>query len=75
MQGERLGEIQRALRDDGLDAWLFYDFRGSDPLGRRILGVRSELNVFVDASDVSVTGTPIQNAVVAILGDAVGRAP
>ena len=38
-------------------------------------GVRSELNVFVDASDVSVTGKPIQNAVVAILGDAVGRAP
>jgi Xaa-Pro aminopeptidase len=33
-------------------------------------GVRSELNVFVDAADVTVTGEPVQSAVVAILGDA-----
>ncbi|MDH5667595.1 MAG: M24 family metallopeptidase [Nitrospira sp.] len=30
--------IQQALREtDGLDGWLFYDFRGSDPLAYRIL--------------------------------------
>ena len=33
-------------------------------------GVRSELNVFVDESDIVVTGEPVQTAVVAILGDA-----
>jgi Xaa-Pro dipeptidase len=34
---ERFGEIQRAVVDEGVDAWLFHDFRGSDPIGRRIL--------------------------------------
>src|SRR3954469_24478054 len=34
---ERVGEIQKALRDAKLDGWLFYDFRGSDPLALRIL--------------------------------------
>lgn len=31
-------EVQRALREqEGLEGWLFYDFRGSDPLGYRVL--------------------------------------
>ena len=34
---ERVTEIQSALRDAKLDGWLFYDFRGSDPLALRIL--------------------------------------
>src|ERR1051325_10624533 len=34
---ERVKEIQAALRDAKLDGWLFYDFRGSDPLAYRIL--------------------------------------
>src|SRR5215212_6997527 len=34
---ERVREIQAALREAGLDGWLFYDFRGSDPLAYRIL--------------------------------------
>jgi Xaa-Pro dipeptidase len=29
--------VQKALRDNGFDGWLFYDFRGSDPLAARIL--------------------------------------
>jgi Xaa-Pro dipeptidase len=29
--------IQQALREANLDGWLFYDFRGSDPLAARIL--------------------------------------
>ncbi len=33
----RVAEIQAALRDAKLDGWLFYDFRGSDPLAYRIL--------------------------------------
>jgi Xaa-Pro dipeptidase len=39
MRDERLREIQRAMREDGFDAWLFCDFRGSDPIGRQILGL------------------------------------
>jgi Xaa-Pro aminopeptidase len=38
-------------------------------------GVRSELNVFVDASDAVVTGQPVQSAVVAILGDEPSTGP
>ena len=34
---ERIANIQRALREAKLDGWLFYDFRGSDPLALRIL--------------------------------------
>jgi Xaa-Pro aminopeptidase len=34
---ERVAEIQAALQKAGLDGWLFYDFRGSDPLVPRIL--------------------------------------
>lgn len=34
---ERVREIQAALREAHLDGWLFYDFRGSDPLAYRIL--------------------------------------
>lgn len=31
--------IQAAVADEAIDGWLFYDFRGSDPIGRRILGL------------------------------------
>ena len=34
---ERVAQIQTALRAAKLDGWLFYDFRGSDPLAPRIL--------------------------------------
>ncbi len=33
----RVAEIQSALKEAGLDGWLFYDFRQSDPLAYRIL--------------------------------------
>jgi len=33
----RINEIARALREAGLDGWLLYDFRMSDPLAYRIL--------------------------------------
>ncbi len=34
---EHIVAIQQVLREAGLDGWLFYDFRGSDPLAARIL--------------------------------------
>jgi Xaa-Pro dipeptidase len=34
---ERVKAIQAALTEAGIDGWLFYDFRGSDPLAYRIL--------------------------------------
>lgn len=33
-----LAAVQRALRDDGLDGWLLYDFHGSNPIARRLAG-------------------------------------
>src|SRR5712691_7409138 len=39
---ERVAEIQAALSAAKLDGWLFYDFRHSDPLAYRILGLNSE---------------------------------
>ena len=39
MDADRLREIQHALQEETLDGWLFYDFRGSDPLAYRILGL------------------------------------
>lgn len=36
-QEKRIAEIQAALKQQGVDGWLFYDFRGSDILIPRIL--------------------------------------
>jgi Xaa-Pro dipeptidase len=38
----RVDDIARALAKDGLDGWLFYDFRLSDPLAYRILELPEE---------------------------------
>jgi Xaa-Pro dipeptidase len=42
MQDGRVRAIQRALAEDRIDGWLFCDFRGSDPIGRRVLGLDGE---------------------------------
>lgn len=34
--------IQQALKDADLDGWLFYSFRGSDPIAANILGMPTE---------------------------------
>ena len=34
---ERVAKIQAALREAGVEAWLFYDFHGSNPLARSVL--------------------------------------
>ncbi|GAC1606931.1 MAG: M24 family metallopeptidase [Myxococcales bacterium] len=36
---ERLAQIQAALQAAKIDGWLFYDFRRSDPIAARILGL------------------------------------
>ncbi|HTR61658.1 MAG TPA: hypothetical protein VMH37_08140, partial [Candidatus Binataceae bacterium] len=33
----RIADIQQALQEAGLDGWLFYDFRLSDPIAYRVL--------------------------------------
>lgn len=43
---ERIAVIQRSLREQGdCDGWLFYDFRGSDPLSYRILQLDAAMHV------------------------------
>ena len=39
---DRIASIAHALRDASLDGWLFYDFRMSDPLAYRILGLSGD---------------------------------
>lgn len=34
-----VGAIQKALKDEGLDGWLFYYFHGNDDLALRVLGL------------------------------------
>ena len=36
---DSLGEYQSALREAGMDGWLFYDFRGINPVSAGLLGV------------------------------------
>ncbi len=38
-----LSAIQNALLEFGLDAWLFYDFRGNNVLARRVLDLESKV--------------------------------
>ncbi len=40
-----LDQIQSALRDANLDAWLFYDHHNRDPLASRILGLPANAHV------------------------------
>ena len=35
----RIDQIQEVLKNSNVPAWLFYDFRGSDPMSYRILGL------------------------------------
>jgi Xaa-Pro dipeptidase len=40
-----LEAIQSALREHGLDAWLFYDHHHRDPIAYRVLGLREDMMV------------------------------
>ena len=37
-----LERIQQVLRDEGLDGWLFYDFRRSNPIAFQVLGLAAK---------------------------------
>jgi Xaa-Pro aminopeptidase len=41
----RVVEIQRVLNEHAIEGWLFYDFRGSDPLGYRVLLLDQHMHV------------------------------
>ena len=55
---ETLPEIQRALTDAGLDGWLLYDFRGSNPIAAEVLSLKgmATRRIFVL---VPRTGVPV----------------
>lgn len=60
MDANRLHEIQYALQEETLDGWLFYDFRGSDPLAYRILGLdETELSTRRWYYFIPAEGTPV----------------
>jgi Xaa-Pro dipeptidase len=58
MRADRLAAIQTALADEGLDAWLFCDFRGSDPIAARILELGDRLATRRWFYLIPATGTP-----------------
>jgi Xaa-Pro aminopeptidase len=37
-----VGAVQQALRDQGLDGWLWYDFQGANPIAQRLAGIGSD---------------------------------
>ena len=45
MNEDRLRSIQAALRDEGMDAWFFADFKGTDPIALSVLGLSSKAMV------------------------------
>jgi Xaa-Pro aminopeptidase len=51
-------EMQKDLRVAGLDGWLFYDFRGRDPIGHRILGLPAAMRTRRWFYFVPAKGTP-----------------
>ena len=46
-----LEAVQAALREDGLEGWLLYDFRGSNPIARSLAGLH--------AGDAGSAGAPL----------------
>lgn len=53
-----LPDVQRALTDAGVDAWLMYDFRGTNPIASSLLGLHGLLSRRVFAL-IPAKGTPI----------------
>jgi Xaa-Pro aminopeptidase len=37
-----VGAVQQALRDQGLDGWLLYDFQGANPIAQRLAGIGAD---------------------------------
>ena len=53
-----IAEIQKDLRAAKLDGWLFYDFRGRDPIAHRILGLQPGMRTRRWFYFVPAKGTP-----------------
>jgi Xaa-Pro dipeptidase len=53
-----IAEIQKDLRGAKLDGWLFYDFRGRDPIAHRILGLGEGMRTRRWFYFVPAKGTP-----------------
>lgn len=53
----RLEEIQQGLRENELDGWLLYDFRGNNPVAERILGLPAMTRRYFVL--IPATGDPI----------------
>ncbi|MGH7682561.1 MAG: hypothetical protein ACRENN_11325, partial [Candidatus Eiseniibacteriota bacterium] len=41
---DRIGRIQEALRDEKIAGWLLFDFHGTNPISRAILGMTAGSN-------------------------------
>jgi len=54
----RLEEMQRDLRAARLDGWLFYDFRGRDPIAHRVLQLPNQMRTRRWFYFVPARGTP-----------------
>ncbi|HEY1423704.1 MAG TPA: M24 family metallopeptidase [Candidatus Acidoferrum sp.] len=54
----QLNEIQSDLRAAKLDGWLFYDFRGRDPIGHRILDLPNAMRTRRWFYFIPAKGTP-----------------
>ncbi len=75
MSRHRIEEIQKALSAEGIDGWLFYSFRGSDPIALNVLGLdRSEIATRRWAYFVPAAGEP-QKVVHVIEPHALDRLP
>jgi len=37
--------VQQALKNDGIDGWLLYDFHGSNPIARRLTDLTSSSRI------------------------------
>ena len=53
-----VGEMQKDLRAAKVDGWLFYDFRGRDPIAHRILGLPPQMRTRRWFYFVPAKGTP-----------------
>ena len=53
-----LSAIQSALADQGVDGWLLYDFRGTNPIARAMLGLEGMPSRRVFAW-IPTTGAPV----------------
>lgn len=53
-----LPEVQRMLTDAGLDGWLLYDFRGTNPIATSLLGLHGLVSRRVFAY-IPARGTPV----------------